>query len=218
MAHSFGYIYLSWRKGNGYSRHIVGVIKINSSGNSKFAYISHAVKEARSDGFTPYTEFPDLDKEYTENVLEIFSQRLIKSERGDISTFLDFWEIPHKYADDKLYLLAHTQGWLPTDNFEFLADFNPTKKACFVTDLAGLTRLSIPSDRIAINDILTFKTIPMKEDKYAVQVYKDDLFLGYIKKIHNRIFYKKTSHKLKIKVKAIEKNGILKRVFLKISS
>jgi hypothetical protein len=51
-----------------------------------------------------------LSKEYTENVLEIFGQRLTKSERSDIQKYYDFWEIEPENKEDKYYLLSHTQG------------------------------------------------------------------------------------------------------------
>jgi len=196
----------------------VGVIKVSSAGRLRFSYIAHSVEAAKQEGFIPYTEFPDINKEYTENVLEVFAQRLVKSERSDFNNFLAFWEISPKSAEDKLCLLAHTQAWLPTDTFELLADFNPTDDLCFVTDLAGLSKRDIPSTAVQVGDILTYKLSAMIHDKYAVEVYKGEIFLGYIKKIHNRVFYKKGKRKLAIKVKAIEKNGIIKRLFLKISS
>ncbi|MET3979174.1 hypothetical protein ABIB62_001761 [Mucilaginibacter sp. UYP25] len=214
---SFGYLYLSWRKGFGYSRHIVGVIKIKNNATT-FSYINDAVERAKKEGFTPYVEFPDLEKIYTDNVIEIFSQRLIKSERGDIGNFLKFWEIPLTKTDDKVYLIAYTQAWVPTDNFEILADFNPSKKLCFVTDLAGLSITKIDSDKLEVGDTLTFKNVSIDSDSKAVQVFKGEFLLGYIKKIHNRVFYKKGSEFLTIKVKSIEKNGVLKRVFLKVAS
>ncbi len=69
--------------------------------------------------------------------LDIFAQRLIKSERPDIQNFYDFWEIEPQFKDDKFYLLGHTQGLLPTDNFEFLADYKPVEGLHFLTEIAG---------------------------------------------------------------------------------
>lgn len=215
--YDFGYLYLSWRVGFGHPRHIVGIIKIKSSGVT-FSYIQDQVEQAKKEGFTPYTEFPDFSKIYTDNVIEIFSQRLIKTERGDISNFLNFWQIPASKSDDKIYLMAYTQAWVPTDNFEILAEFNPSKRLCFVTDLAGLSISQIPSGLVSIGDVLTFKRNPIAQDRYAVEVYKETVLLGYIKKIHNRVFYKNGSDNLTIKVTAIERNGIIKRIFVKVAS
>ncbi len=214
-----GHIYLSWREGLGKRRHIVGVLKRNATLGIHFSYIKKGIEEAKKNGFSPYTEFPDFDKKYTENVLEVFGQRIMKSERSDISDFYDFWEIDIKYKNDKLYLLAHTQGLNPTDNFEFLADYNPNKSLRFLTDLASLSTLKLPTDSIKSGDVLTYKLEPNnKFDNKAVKVFKGDKEVGYIKKIHSRVFYKQKSGFLKLVVKAVEQNGVIKRIFVKVWS
>ena len=119
----FDKLYLSWRKGEGSGRHIVGVLEHVADGRFMFSYDKDSVEKAKKDGFTPYTEFPDVTKLYNGNILEIFGQRLIKSERPDIQLFYNFWEIEPQHKDDKFYMLGHTQGLQPTDNFEFLADY-----------------------------------------------------------------------------------------------
>ena len=212
-----GYIYLSWREGIGKRRHIVGVLKRNATLGVRFSYIKNRIEAAEKDGFSPYTEFPDFDKEYTENVVEIFGQRIMKSERSDISDFYDFWEIDTKHKDNKFYLLAHTQGLNPTDNFEFLADYNPNKNLRFLTDLANLSKLRLSTDSVKPGDILTYKLESNNEfDDKAVKVFKDDKEVGYIKKIHSRVFHKQKGTLLKIVVKAVEQNGIIKRIFVKV--
>ncbi len=212
-----GHIYLSWKEGLGKRRHIVGVLKRNATLGVRFSYIKKAVEAAEKDGFSPYTEFPDFDKEYTENVLEVFGQRIMKSERSDISDFYDFWEIDTKFKEDKFYLLAHTQGLNPTDNFEFLADYNPNKSLRFLTDLASLSTLKLSADTIKAGDILTYKLESDNEfDEKAVKVFKGDTEVGYIKKIHSRVFYKQKGSLLKLVVKAVEQNGFIKRIFVKV--
>lgn len=212
-----GHIYLSWRECLGKRRHIVGVLKRNATLGVRFSYIKNGVDAAKKDGFSPYTEFPDVDKEYTENVLEVFGQRIMKSERSDISDFYDFWEIDTKFKEDKFYLLAHTQGLNPADNFEFLADYNPNKNLRFLTDLASLSTLKLPADTVKTGDTLTYKleSDNVFDDK-AVKVFKGDKEVGYIKKIHSRVFYKQKGSLLKLVVKAVEQNGVIKRVFVKV--
>lgn len=212
-----GNIYLCWREGFGKRRHIVGVLKRNVTKGVRFSYIAEGLTEAKKDGFSPYTEFPDIEKEYTENVLEVFGQRIMKSERTDIAEFYNFWEIDTKYKHDKYYLLAHTQGLNPSDNFEFLADYNPTSDLKFLTDIAGLSKLQLPTSAISIGDELKYALESENEyDDKAVIIYKGDLEVGYIKKVHSRVFHKQKERILKLKVKAIEKNGIIKRVFIKV--
>jgi len=214
-----GQIYLSWREGLGKRRHIVGVLKRNATLGVRFTYIKEGVAAAKNDGFSPYTEFPDFNKEYTENVLEVFGQRIMKSERSDISDFYDFWEIDTRFKEDKFYLLAHTQGLNPTDNFEFLADYNPDKNLRFLTDLANLSMLKLSADSVKPGDILTYQLESDNEfDNKAVKIFKGAKEVGYIKKIHSRVFYKQKGNLLKLVVKAVEQNGIVKRIFVKVSS
>ncbi len=214
-----GHIYLCWRKGSGERRHIVGVLKRNVTDGARFEYTNDGIEAAKKEGFVPYPEFPQLSKKYTDNVLEAFGQRLIKSERSDIKEFLDFWEIEYKYKDDKYYMLAHTQGLSPTDNFEFLADYNRIKSLRFLTDLASLSVLKLPAGTLEIGDTLTYeleKNNP--HDKDAVKVFKGKTPVGYIKKIHSRVFHKKGVGSFKLTVKAVEQNGVIKRVFVKVAA
>lgn len=195
----------------------MGILKKNATQGIRFGYIPKGVEEAKKYGFSPYTEFPYLEKKYSENVLEIFRQRLIKSERSDISDFFDFWEIDSKYKDDKYYLLAHTQGLTPADNFEFLADYNPNPSLRFLTDIASLSSQQLPANSIKTGKFLSYSLEQNNEyDNKAVRVFKGDLEIGYIKKIHSRVFHKLKERKLKLLVKAVEQNGIIKSVFMKV--
>ena len=217
MSKGIAHIYLAWRKGAGYPRIIIGVIKRNASGVS-FSYIKDGLDAAKKEGFITYTDFPDENQVYTEGVLDIFCLRLNKSEREDIQKYYDYWDIDSQLKDDKYYLLAHTQGLLPTDNFEFLADFNPIKGQSFTTELCGLTNLRLPKDILEEGDCLSWVKEPNNmHDKYAVKVYKNNVFVGYVKKIHSHIFYKKCRSKLKITVKSLNRNGHLNRAFIKVS-
>jgi hypothetical protein len=214
----FDKIYLSWRKGQGPRRHIVGALEQTPGGRFVFSYDEKEVEEAKKDGFTPYTEFPDITQSYNGNVLDIFAQRLIKSERPDIKNFYDFWEIEPQFTEDKFYLLGHTQGLLPTDNFEFLADYNVMEGLHFLTELEGLSNHPLPGDTLKAGDVLRFEVEKDNEhDHEAVRVFKGDKKIGYIKKVHRNVFHKTNAEKLKLTIKEVEKNGVIKRAFVKVS-
>lgn len=214
----FDKIFLSWRKGQGERRHIVGTLEESPDYKYVFTYDRHGIDKAQKEGFTPYTEFPEINKIYNGNVLDIFGQRLIKQERPDIQKFYDFWEIEPQNKDDKFYLLGHTQGLLPSDNFEFLADYNIVEGLHFLTEVAALSTKNLPSDKLNVGDKLNFEIENNNEhDKDAVKIFKSDLEIGYVKKIHCRVFHKAGAEKLKISVKAIDKNGTIKRIFIKVS-
>jgi hypothetical protein len=214
----FGNIYLIWRSGSGKSRHVVGVIKHNYNDGIRFHYIKENLDSAIKEGFHPYTEFPELDREYSNNVLEIFGQRVMKFDRDDISKLLDFWQIDYSKKENKLYLLAKTQGLIPNDNFEFLADYNPTKNARFTTDLAGLTALKLPANTVLQNETLEFRCEPSNQyDANAVAIFKGDIKIGYIKRIHSRFFYKiKPNQSVNLSVKSVEQNGTIRRIFVNV--
>ncbi|MBL1278768.1 MAG: hypothetical protein COA33_000725 [Fluviicola sp.] len=215
---TIGNIYLTWRKGKGERRILIGVIRRNKTEGTRFSYLKEGVEKARTLGFSVYEGFPDTTKSYTKNVIEIFGQRLMRSERNDIKDFYDFWLIDEKYKNDDFYMLAYTQGILPTDNYEFLADFNPDKKLEFISEIAGLSTTKLPGDTLVKGEVLRYEKEKPKNshDEYAIKVFKGDLFLGYVKTMHNRVFYK-TRKTLKIAVHHIEKNGLLNRVFIHVS-
>jgi hypothetical protein len=214
---AIGNIHLIWRKGKGSRRFSVGIIKRNATEGIRFQYNQEEVAEAQKQGFTAYEGFPNLEQKYTENVIDIFGQRIIKTERNDIRDFLDFWLVDRVYLNDKYYMLAYTQGLLPTDNYEFLADFNPVQNLSFVTEITGLSQIQVSSECLKKDSPLRYELESDNPyDSYAVKVFTGDLYLGHIKRIHCRVFhnYKKT---FKLSVHNIEKNGVLRRVFIKVT-
>lgn len=213
---NIGNIYLTWRKAKGSRRISVGIIKSNSTQGVRFNYLSKGVEEAKKYGFSPYEGFPDSEKEYDENVLDIFGQRIIKSERSDTETFYSFWEVDYRSKEDKYYMLAQTQGLLPTDNFEFLADFKPNAELSFVTEISGLSHTQILSEELSKGDMLRYELESDNEyDPKAVKVFKGEKLLGYIKTVHSRVFYY-VSKPLNLRVKLVEKNGVVKRAFVHV--
>ncbi|MCB9261679.1 MAG: hypothetical protein H6607_04825 [Flavobacteriales bacterium] len=213
-----GNIYLTWRKSRGDRRIIVGVIRRNQIDGVRFNYIESGVEEAKKKGFTPYEGFPDYRTIYNRNVIEIFGQRIIKTERTDTINFYSFWEVENSNLDDRFYMLAQTQGLLPTDNFEFLAHFRPSKKLNFVTEISGLSHFKLSAGDVNVGDILSYELEPNNEfDPAAVKVLRLGKSIGYIKTIHSRVFYE-VKRILNIQVKLIEKNGSINRIFIRIFS
>ncbi len=214
----FDKIYLVWRKGSGNNRHAVGTLEKQVDGRHFFSYLPAAIELQKTEGFTPYTEFQDLNRSYNGNVAEVFGQRLTKSDRPDVDSFYKFWEVDADKANDKFYLLGKTQGLVPTDNFEFLAEYKMQPGIHFLTELAGLSKRQLEKGLLQIGDTLTFEKEPQNEkDRYAVKVFKNEKFVGYIKKYHSKIFYDAGADKLKLSVKALDQNGTIKRVFIKVS-
>lgn len=209
-------IYLCWRKGPGHRRKLVGILKRTSTDGITFRYLKEGVEEAQKEGFSSYPGFPvDFTKTYAENDLDVFSLRLVPFDRKDNLKSLSFWEATE--VKDKFDLLALTQGILPTDNFELLGLFNPAKQFRFVSDLAGLTKLELEKGSVKEGDILTYETKRNKKAyrDIAVEVFKGDKLVGYIKNIHNNIFIN-TSRKIKLTVKSVDQNGHIRKIFVLI--
>ncbi len=211
----FGNIFLCWRPKVGERRIKVGVLHQSSNGLT-FRYTEEAKKAAEQSGFTPYAGFPNLNETYTQNVLEIFSQRLTRSERPDIDKYYAFWRIAPEYRNDKLYLLAKTQGLLASDMFEFLADYNPVQGLDFVSEVSSLSHSKLHSDFLSNGDVLEYKKEPENEqDKYAIALYKGNQKIGYVKKVHNMVFHK-TNRPIRVEVISTETNGHLNRAYIRI--
>jgi len=214
---AIGDIYLIWRKDRGDNRIAIGVIKRNQTDGIRFKYIPEGLKKAKAEGFGGYAGFPEVEKEYKENVIEKFGQRLIRTERNDLGDFYTFWKINPAYKNDDYYMLAFTQGLLATDNYEFLADFNPKKSLSFISEIAGLSKTKVPSDVLKVGDVLRYeKHAHNSHDNKAVAVYKEDVFLGFVKRIHNNVFYKGKGL-IEIQVHHLEKNGKIDRAFISIN-
>lgn len=207
-------ISLVWRKAKHDRRIVVGVIS-RSANNYTFRYVRENLPQAVADGFVNYPDFPDLTKTYTENVMSVFAQRLNNPNRADIESYFKFWEIDPRFKDDKYYILAQTQGLLSTDNFEFIASYYLKKNLSFISEIAGITKYDVKGDFLSIGDKLSWKCEDNnKYDSYAVKVFKGNKHLGYIKKVHSEVFYDKRAKNLKIRVKDIDKNGLVNRAFI----
>lgn len=211
----FDKIYLVWRKGQGFNRVAVGEIFLQDA-NYVFKYLPNA-KEMLNEGFAAYTEFRDLDKTYKQNVLEIFGQRLTKSSRPDIKNLYRFWGVDETKSADIFYLLGKTQAQLATDNFELIPEYNIGIPLTFVSEIVGLTHNPLAKGTLLVGDILDIvKDNSNQFDINAIKTYKHKKFIGFIKAIHCNVISNTDLRKIKVVVNAIDQNGIVKRIFVKV--
>lgn len=211
----FDKIYLSWRASKGFARIIVGELIPNGE-KVDFKYIKDNLNQAKKFGFKGYTGLNIEKLEYSD-VLDLFSKRLINTDRSDSSTLLNFWDIEPEYKNDKLYVLAMTQGITQIDNFEFLANFQFEEGLKFVTDIAGLSYTNFDLSKIKVGYKLTYEKEKHEKDENAVKVLFKDELIGYIKKGHNMVFQNINSDKLEIEVKhIINPKDAYKQLFVRI--
>lgn len=205
-----------WRPGRSKSRIPVAIVKSNVFGTT-FKYLQEGVEKAQNDGFVCFPDFPSIQDIHETNVLKILSQRINNSERSDIQGYYDFWEVPDKAKGDAYRLMSYTQGILPTDNFEFLAEYYGTRGIRFVSELTGLTSNPLENDALKEGDELVWIREPYNEyDPYAVALFREGQRLGYVKSIHSKVFYLPNSSSLKVRIKRIEHNGHISRAFILI--
>jgi hypothetical protein len=81
-----------------------------------------------------------------------------------------------------------------------------------------LTERNIATDTVKPDEELRWlRERDNKFDEFAVQVFKDNILIGYIKRIHNRVFYENLKGKMRIIVKSVDQNGSINRIFIRIS-
>lgn len=206
-------IYISWRKQIGDNRYIIARLKRNVTDGITFKYLE-GYEKAKKDGLEHFLGFKNSQSLNQESLELLLSLRVISKERPDRNSFLSFWEAENE--GDIFDLLALTQGRSQTDNFEFLALYNPQKNLKFVTDIAKLSHLKLPPDTVKKGDLLSYRLEKgNKFDKYAVAVYKNDKLIGYVKRKHNIVFHR-SKRDLRLTVKAVDENGSTKQIFVKV--
>lgn len=209
-------ITLVWRPGKSHRRIPVAVVKSNVFGTT-FRYLKAGVEKAKEIGFVCFPDFPDTKEIHNVNILKVLSLRINDKERSDIQDYYKFWEVPEASQNDTYRLLAYTQGILPTDNFEFLAEYYGVKGLRFVSEITGLSKTQLENDCIHEGDELEWKLELYNEfDSKAVALYKDGQKLGYVKRIHCHAFHLPNSKYLKVRVKRIEHNGHISRALILI--
>ena len=208
-------IFIAWKKSEGARRYIIAKIKRNVSEGVTFDYCGDGFEKARKDGLEYFFGFQNVSGLTPLQVEQLLAQRVISKDRSGRESFLSFWEAEN--VEDAFDVLALTQGKLPTDNFEFLAKYFPKPGLHFVTDLAGISHLALDRDSVEAGDVLTYKREPKNEyDRNAVAIYKGILKIGYIKQIHNQVFLHSTFRKPHLTVKAVDKNGKIKQIFVSV--
>lgn len=217
-------IYLTWKKGVDEKRHIIGMLK-KENDNYSFLYLQENLDTAKKDGFLNYPAFDDVNKKYTENVLEVFSRRLINPTRPDYDKFLSYW-CAMEYKGNIFALLGLTGAKLLTDNFEFIAP-HAEVPAVFYTNMSWLSKSTDvvreevrASDLYEVNKHLSLQIDENNDyDTNAVEILYKQQKLGYLKSIHceNVAAALRAGKSVSVGVKNIIRNGTIKEILLRIN-
>lgn len=210
-------IVVTWRQGRGANRIPVAIVKKNESEGMSFRYIQEGIEQAKKNGFVCYPDFTDTNKIYNLNVQQVLSHRLNSPERPDIEKYYKFWEIPEESRGDVYKMLAYTQGQLPTDNFEFLAQYYSVNGVRFVSEIAGFSENPLETGSLTEGCELEWKLEPRnKHDDKAIALYYKSQLIGHIKRIHNDVFHLRNAGSLRVKVKKLEQNGHINKAYILI--
>ncbi|MFH0702764.1 MAG: HIRAN domain-containing protein [bacterium] len=220
-------IYLTWRKGTGFLRHVVGILYKDKDINNNYVFKysdKEKLKKAQDDGFTYYPAFENIEKIYTNEVREIFSRRLVNPNRKDYDKFLNYW-CAEEYKGNNFAILGLTGAKLQTDNFEFIAPHYEIP-AIFYTEVTWLQignpdiQEKFKNENLSenSNEIILQAEPDNGVDPKAVKVLYEGEKLGYIKSIHCDCIASALNNNcdIKVEVKDKIKNGQLKNVLLKI--
>lgn len=204
--YDFTQIFLMWRLAKGHRRICIGVLSVprNAEKGISFKYLEDGIKEAQKEdpSFCGYPGIPIEQKNIpSEQLEEVFYGRLINNSRSDADTLYKFWLVDERRINDKLYVLAQTQGLSINDTFEFVPQFFNNHKPSFITDIAGLSHSQCNLSSLKKGDILTFtREEDNKYDSNAVKISFYGEKIGYIKKGHNTVFSRKHTKGIKVSV------------------
>ena len=150
--------------------------------------------------------------------MKIFGQRLTNSSRPDVKNLYRFWNVDETKTNDIFYMLGKTQALLATDNFELIPEYKTNIPLTFITEVVGLTHNKVEKGLLQVGDELRIeKDSTNVHDSFAIKSFKGNQFIGFIKAIHCQVIAQTDLSNVKITVTAIDQNGFLKRVFVKVT-
>ncbi|EIW19506.1 MULTISPECIES: HIRAN domain-containing protein [Pelosinus] len=181
-----------WKDLNTRQRFVVGTL--TKGIKYSFRYKKETIDKACEKGFNGIVAFPDLKKEYINNVLfPAFGTRLPDEKRKDINNILSKYNLENY---DSFELLKKSGGRSPIDTLEFIEPIDLSKvkeniKATREFFIAGVRHCNLCNDKIdnrctikiplQKGEILRLELEPSNHyDPDAVAVYKDNYKIGYI--------------------------------------
>lgn len=123
-------LFLIWQ--NPDTRQFVRVGKLTELVDGRYVY--QYTDGARSDGFHPLVQFPDLDRTYVSGGLPaFFANRVMNNRRPSYSDYLDALGIDSPHLETPMEILARTGGPRVTDTFHLVDDFVSNRGGLVIT-------------------------------------------------------------------------------------
>ncbi|GAA0591417.1 hypothetical protein GCM10009001_04380 [Virgibacillus siamensis] len=185
---------VSWKGTQTGKNYFVGVLEKNFD-EYIFKYNKSIVKEAKSEGFTPFVGLNDLSKEYKSNKLfSVFERRLPNKNRNIFKMVVNEHNLNESDDLDWEYLRI-TKGQLATDSISFLEPVVvDSGNISYKGEIAGWSHTRDYNRGFSINDFLNLKTnlVDNTSEEKAVELIdpqNNDARVGYISKPYNDFFF-----------------------------
>ena len=214
-------IYLTWKPAAQSERFIIA--RLSHEGNThRFSYLPGPdLDKARQLGFMGYPSFPDLKKEYTQNVIESFGSRIPARARTDFGNTLKLWKIENPQISDFDFLAA-TGGELATDHFRFIDPHEEAAPTSFLSRVAGFVyNLDVPlAKQVPPGAPLSLTPEDTNAfDPKGIRLDWNNRRIGYLTKLHAQRVRQslEKGERVDAKLEHLGVNGVVNLVIAKIS-
>lgn len=208
------YLYLIWHDKKTKKKYIVGTLSKN--GKFEFEY-NNEIEEAKNNGFSLLTAFPEQKKYESDVLFPVFATRLPDRKRVDIQKILEKYGL-EEY--DSYMLLkkcgAKYDARLPIDDLEFIDpifdDKKPVKREFYIAGSRHYMQCDegkkcVKHYGIKKNDdIELVHEFDNEKDPNAVQMLYNEECIGYVPRYYAESISKIVDNKRKYTCKVIEVN------------
>jgi hypothetical protein len=177
-------------------RIVAELVKENETVVFRYLHNSEDFKKAESFGFSPFPAFPDIKKEYINDIAAVFCLRLPPKKRRDYHIFLRSIRLPQNAVTDAMLsdfaLLGYSEARLPGDGFSIVNPYDQHPSPCeFMSEVAGY-RHNVKAedyDDFPIGTQLSFQLEPNNEyDPNAVKISAHNTHIGYVNRAQTPAF------------------------------
>ena len=215
-------LYLLWRSPKEEEAFFaIAKIERQRDGNIIFYYLkdSEDYRKAQRRGFDSYPAFPEKDKKYTSNVLELFMRRLPPRKREDFKFYLEQLDLDKNIKITDFTLLAYSGGQLATDDFKFVYTFDNLEVPCeIIMETVGVRHYLKDRNDLQINEYVKFVPEPINEhDSNAIMIKLKNDKIGYVSRVQAESFLK-VLKKYNVSALIHKINGTIMRpkIFIKV--
>lgn len=182
-------LWLIWKDSVSRRRYKIGILTKELS-KYKFNYVNSELDNAKLAGFNYFPGFEDTKKTYESDVLFTnIATRLPNDTRPDYLEILNCYNL--EKDSDEFKILKATRGRTITDNYEFVAAFDPNKVEFDVAGTSHCSDVEKCKNNLRVNEKIYLEHEPENsKDSNAIKViYKEkgnSYHLGYVPRYYSK--------------------------------